>query len=56
MKGFRVIPFCILQLPYLPVYNVHFFFPKFEVQNLHCALYTEPFVYCYTNLHTRECT
>ena len=35
---------------------MHTFFPKFEVQNLHCALYTESFVYCYTNLHTHERT
>jgi len=30
-------------VPYLPVYNAHFF-PKFIVRNLHCALYAEPFV------------
>ena len=31
------------KLPYLPVYNAHFF-TTFKAEKLHCALYTEPFV------------
>ena len=43
-RTYRIYP-CIMRT----------FFPKFRVRNLHCALYSEPFVWIATPLHSFAC-
>ena len=40
-------------IPYLPVYNAHFFLSQILPLKSRCALYTEPFVFIHVggNLH-----